>query len=100
MLIPEQARTSPLLRQRHLFWEIDPSMIEKALVESDDWVIVRVFQYGTIDDIYDVIDLYGEEKVKQVLSTEKLQPMAAAMAYLCLGVDRYKRYALSQHGIR
>ncbi len=95
----DQARGSHLQKQRHLFWEIDSSMIEKALIESDDWVIVRVFQYGNFQDIYDVIDLYGDEKVKQVLRTERLKPMATVMAYLYLGVDRYNTYALPQHHI-
>ncbi len=100
MITTEQARASHLLKQRHLFWEIDPSMIEKALIESDDWVIPRVFEYGSFQDIYDVIDLYGEEKVKQVLSTEKLKRTATVMAYLYLGVDRYNHYALPEHCIQ
>ena len=74
-------------------------MIEKALIESDDWVIPRVFEYGNFQDIYDVIDLYGEEKVKQVLSTERLKRTATVMAYLFLGVDRYNQYALPQDSI-
>jgi prophage maintenance system killer protein len=99
MITTEQARASHLLKQHHLFWEIDPSMIEKALIESDDGVIPRVFEYGNFQDIYDVIDLYGEEKVKHVLSTEKLKRTATVMAYLYLGVDRYNQYALPEHSI-
>ena len=100
IITAEQAQASPLIKQRHLFWEIDPNVIEKALVESDDWVIPRVFEYGNFQDIYDVIDLYGEEKVKQVLSTERLKRTATVMAYLYLGVDRYNQYALSEDSIQ
>lgn len=84
---------SNLTQRKALFWEINPNRIEQVLQESDDWVIVRVFEYGEIDDIFDVIELYGEKKVKEVLSTEKLKPTAAVMAYLFLGIDRYNKYA-------
>ena len=85
---------SNLINRKELFWEINPDRIEQVLRESDDWVIIRVFQYGTIQDIYSVIDLYGEEKVKDVLTREKLQPMSACMAHLFFGIDRYRRYVL------
>jgi hypothetical protein len=81
-----------LIFRKELFWEVDPSRIEQVLLESDDWAIVRVFEYGEIDDIFDVIEFYGEEKVKKVLRTENLKPVAAVMAYLFLGVDRYNKY--------
>lgn len=81
-----------LLKRKELFWEISPERIPQALVENDDWVIVRVFEYGQVDDIFNVIELYGEEKVKAVLSTENLKPVAAVMAYLFLNVDRYGKY--------
>jgi hypothetical protein len=63
-----------------------------VLIESDDWVIVRVFEYGEIQDIYDVFKLYGEEKTIEVLRQENLRPTAAVMAYLFLNVDRYGKY--------
>jgi hypothetical protein len=84
---------SNLIHRKELFWEVNPSRIEQVLRESDDWVIVRVFEYGEIEDIFEVIDLYGVEKIKQVLSKENLKPVAAVMAYLFVGVDRYNKYA-------
>lgn len=82
------------MEEKHsLFWEVNPDEIKNILNESDDWVVVRVFEYGTVEDIFDVIKLYGAEKVKTILMREKLKPMAAVMAYLFVGVDRYKRYA-------
>lgn len=81
-----------LILRKELFWEVNPSRIEKILQDSNDWVIVRVFEYGEIDDIFDVIELYGEQKVKEVLRKEKLPRIASVMAYLFLEVDRYNRY--------
>lgn len=95
MITVEQAHNSPLLRKRYLFWEIDKSMIGPALVNNFKWVIPRVFEYGEIEDIWDVIDLYGEKQTKEVLSTEKLKPTANVMAYLFLGIDRYNRFKIN-----
>jgi hypothetical protein len=75
-----------------LFWEVRPERIATVLRENDDWVIVRVFEYGTIEDILEVIELYGRDKCIEVLSREKLKPMTASMAYLFLGVDRYGKH--------
>lgn len=82
-----------LLRRRELFWEVSPERIEGVLRESSDWAIVRIFEYGELEDIADAIRLFGREKVKNVLSKEKLNKIGAVMAFLFLGVDRYNRYA-------
>jgi hypothetical protein len=51
-----------LSSERALFWDVNQRDIERVLVESDEWVIVRVFQYGTLEDIKAVIKLYGREE--------------------------------------
>lgn len=85
---------SPLISRRPLFWDIHENNIEIALRESSDWVIERVFEYGTLKDIFDVIDLYGREKVKQVLTVANLKPMGGSMAFLFLGLDSDRKYAV------
>ena len=64
------------------------------LEENDDWVIVRIFEYGSIEDIKEVIRVYGKAKVIEVLRQEKLKPIAASLTYLFLHVDRYGRHTL------
>ncbi len=85
---------SNLRFRRPLFWDINENDIEKALVESPMWVIPRVFEYGSIDDIRDVIDLYGLEKAKHALLKTKMKPLTRSMAYLFLNIDPDKRYAV------
>ena len=75
-----------------MFWEVSPDRIQQILRENDDWVIVRVFEYGEINDIFDVIKLDGEDNVKEVLRRDKLKPVAAVMAFLFLDVDRYGKF--------
>ena len=83
---------TPLVKQKVLFWDISPERIETALVENDDWAIVRIFGYGEITDIFDAIKFYGPQKTASVLSREKLRPTARVMAYLFLNVDPEHRY--------
>lgn len=78
-----------LQRRKALFWDIPEKDIERVLVESDDWVIMRVFEYGTLNDIFDVINLYGEQKIRAVLSASKMPPVTRAMAYLFFDLDQY-----------
>jgi hypothetical protein len=82
-----------LKKRRPLFWDINENDIEKALVESVDWVVVRVFEFGSIEDIFDVIELYGKQKVREILTRETLQPVSAAMAFLFLDIDVRRKHA-------
>ena len=79
--------TNPLASRRALFWEIPEQNIEQTLRECDDWVIVRVFDYGTLEDIVDVLSIYGRDKAKQVLTQTSLKPIARVMAHLFLDVE-------------
>lgn len=73
--------------RRELFWDIKEDDIPKALRDSAEWVIVRVFEYGNLDEIRKVINLYGEDYVKEVLMQATLRPMARAMARLFLSIN-------------
>lgn len=92
MITLDKAILSSFHSKPYLFWDIASTRIPGALVDNDDWVIVRIFEYGSLKDIQEVISLYGEAKVIKVLSTEKIRPMAASMAFLFLGIDRYGNF--------
>jgi hypothetical protein len=47
----------------------------------DHYTRFRVWHIGRYSD---VIDLYGEEKIKAVLSKSRMLPVTGAMAYLFL----------------
>jgi hypothetical protein len=81
-----------LASRRPLFWDISPERIPTALRDNDDWAIVRIFEYGTLDDISDCIEFYGESKVSEVLSSSSLRPTAYVMGYLFLGLDSQGKY--------
>lgn len=86
--------TTNLRSRRPLFWDINEKDIDRVLAESDEWVIPRVFEYGSLTDIREVIRLYGKDRTRSVLSQLKLKPMSRAMAFLFLDMDQEKRYAL------
>lgn len=85
-----KAMKNNLKSRKALFWEVNEKDIERMFIESDDWVIERVFEYGEIEDILNVIELYKKEKVTAVLSKAKLRPMARAMAFLFLDIETPK----------
>jgi hypothetical protein len=72
--------------RRELFWDINENDIERTLIESDEWVIPRIFEYGDLKEIAEVIKLYGENKTKAILAQTQLRPMARAMAFLFLDI--------------
>jgi len=80
-------KTTPLANQHHLFWELHPNSIENALQHSPNWVISRVLHYGTMDDILDLVDFYGKEKLKYAMDHMPLRRKARALAELV-----YKEY--------
>lgn len=83
-----------LAARRPLFWDIDEKDIPNALVKCDEWVLVRVLQYGTLNDIDLVIAFYGEQRARKVLAAIDMPDVAYAMAHLYLGIDKRKKYAL------
>jgi hypothetical protein len=72
---------------RELFWEINEKDIGKALMESDEWVVPRVFEYGTLKEIAEIIRYYGKEKVVEILFKISPKPMSKAMAWYFLSLD-------------
>jgi len=76
-----------LTLRKELFWDIAESQIADTIEASPSWVILRVFQYGELSEIADVIDHYGKEQVNDVLVKGNLKPMSKAMAFYFLDLD-------------
>jgi hypothetical protein len=59
----------PLFKQMNLdkkiFWDVDFGQLD--YVQHADWIIVRVFERGDVDDIRQVRRHYGDEVVKKAL---------------------------------
>ena len=82
-----------MLKRKALFWDVNEQDLDRVFAESDDWVILRIVEYGTIEDIFELIDFYGSLKVKEVLTTNSLSQMSAAMAFLFFRIDKNNTYA-------
>lgn len=72
---------------RELFWDINENDIGTALIESDEWVLPRVLEYGTLKEIEAIIRYYGKQRAVNILSKAQLKPMSKAMAWYFLGLD-------------
>lgn len=52
---------------KRTFWEVDISEID--FKESYEWVITRVFDRGTLEEVYNIINYYGFDFVKKTMQT-------------------------------
>jgi hypothetical protein len=50
------------------FWDIDPSSL--SFEEAAEWVILRVFDKGSLQEVIQVRDYYGSELVKKTLTSQ------------------------------
>lgn len=54
---------------KRTFWDVDISGID--FQESYEWVITRVFDRGSLDEVFDIINFYGRDFVKKIISSTK-----------------------------
>ena len=52
---------------KRTFWDVEIS--EHDFKHSQEWIITRVFDRGTLDEVFSVIQYYGVDFVKHVLVT-------------------------------
>jgi hypothetical protein len=58
--------TLPQISKR-TFWDVEIS--EHEFIYSQEWVITRVFDRGSLDEVFSIIKYYGFDCVKNVLVT-------------------------------
>lgn len=62
------------------FWDVNYKSIDYN--KHAEYVITKVFDIGTLDDVLEVVACYGEDKVKElILNSEALGNGAVEMAY-------------------
>lgn len=83
-----------------LFWDIPGQAPDYK--NHSEWVIKRVFDRGSMEDIAEIIIFYGKEKVKEVLTTsphldEDILYLASAILetplknFLCYSTRQYRK---------
>jgi hypothetical protein len=50
------------------FWDINPESL--SFQEAAEWVILRVFDKGSLQEVLQVRDYYGSELVKETLTSQ------------------------------
>ena len=58
---------------RKLFWDVDYDALDWE--RYADWVIVRVFERGDVDDIRQIRRHYGDEKIRTALTQARHLPL-------------------------
>jgi hypothetical protein len=74
---------------QELFWDVDLKRASSLVEYNPHWVLPRIFEYGSLDEIADIIHYYGEEASKKILIEQKdeLKPMTKAMAHVFLNIE-------------
>jgi hypothetical protein len=81
-------KTKPNL-SKQAFWDVKFEDIDYQ--KYDKWVIERIFEFGTKDDVYEIIKFYGEEYCKITLTNSKfIRLNAIAIASLLFSIPREK----------
>ncbi len=52
---------------KRTFWDVD--ITEYDYEHSSEWIITRVFDRGTLTEVLSIINYYGFDVVKEVLTT-------------------------------
>jgi hypothetical protein len=59
-------KTVPNISKR-TFWDVDIS--DNDYKNYCEWIIIRVFDRGTLDEVFSIINYYGFDFVKNILQT-------------------------------
>ncbi len=80
------------------FWDVD--MMKLDYEKNADYIIRKVFEYGTLDDILEITAYYGKEKAKNsLINAPYLQENTQYFASLFLNIPRqqFKCYNTKQY---
>lgn len=78
---------------KNIFWEVNFEKIDYE--KNADWVIVRVFERGDVQDIRNCRRFYGEEKIKFALINAKflmLKTLYLASAVVQKPIEEFRCY--------
>lgn len=69
------------------FWDVDMSKMDYE--KNADYIIRKVFERGTLEDVMEVLAYYGEEKVKRALvSASSLREHTLILASKLFGIPQ------------
>jgi hypothetical protein len=72
---------------KQAFWDVDFDSIDYQKYQN--WVIEKIFQFGTLSDLKEVIKFYGVEKCKDsLINAHFLRLNAISLGYLILDIPK------------
>lgn len=80
------------------FWDIDMSKLDYE--KNGPYVIRKVFEHGSWDDVLEVVVFYGKEKTKEVLTTAtylKEATLYFAARFFNIPITNFKCYTSKQY---
>jgi hypothetical protein len=72
---------------KRAFW--DTPIVDEDFDKYPDYIIGRVFEFGTMDELFEIIKYYGEDKCKNAIQNAKFLRMNALnIASLLFNIPR------------
>lgn len=69
-----------------LFWDIRPEEVD--LIEHKKWLIERVAQWGTLDDIRELLRIYPMEEIAQIIADSRTIDPKTKELWIAMGRDQ------------
>jgi hypothetical protein len=85
----------------YAFWDIDKTKLNFS--QDKDFILSRMVERGTLDDVLKTLSFYGIREAKRVLTSNKyLSREAMYLAHLLLNtpIENFSAFAASNHLIR
>lgn len=60
--MPQYIKNTQTLN-KSLFWDVDPEKID--LIKHRRFILERVINYGTLDNLKEIFRIYGQQKIKK-----------------------------------
>jgi hypothetical protein len=82
----------------YAFWDVKPESLDFS--RDKGFIISRMFERGTLDDVLSVIGYYGKNDTGKILQTNKyLNRQGLFLAHVLLGLplQDFKAYTILKH---
>lgn len=87
-----------VLLPRYAFWDVKRETLD--FIKDRTFIISRIFERGKLDDVLEIIGLYGKDEAGTVLASNKFlnrQGLYLAHTLLGLPLQAFKSYAQLKH---
>jgi len=83
---------------KYAFWDV--SLDNLDVIDNREFIISRMFERGKLEDVFDIVAVYGKDETKRVLQNNKYlnrSGLYLSHSLLDLPLKDFKAYATLKH---